>query len=134
MPDSIPLFDSAKLAENLQKLGPEAVAAIQTELTAFVLANRDAARRLSEDTVKAVLFKAKFDEVQLPPLSADPSIEEIAGREAILAVRDGIFEIVAVSQRDYSTLTAELYAKARAAGAKITSVLLGLGFTAILGG
>lgn len=133
-PVEIPLFDSDLLKSNFANMGSEAVSLLQKFAAEYVVDNKDDALVLGKTAVTAILCKEMFDLVPIPDLPTDPTMEQIAWREAFVAKRAQVFQLVAAAQRENTERVSRVTASAKSAALKILAAGFGMIFTALLGG
>jgi hypothetical protein len=133
MPETLPLFDDKVLAENAKVFAAEALVLLKQAAEEFVAENKDVIVELTTDQVKAILFVSKLKEFALPNLPPIASLGGAATFEQFLTLRDQLFSLVSAAEREHAEEVAELRARAKSAGVKVVTVLMGLGFKALLG-
>lgn len=130
----LPLFDADLLKANFANLGNEAVALLQKYAAEYVAENKDDSLALGKDAVTAILAKEMYDLIPIPDLPENPTMAQIAWREAYVAKRAQVFQLVAAAQRENTERVSRVSANAKSAALKIITVGFGMIFTALLGG
>lgn len=120
------------MATNTEELGQKLVDVLKGAAKSFVQDNKDEALDLGEDLLQAILTKAcvEASKLDIPPLSKNPTAEEIAQREEICLELSQRIQLVAAAERENTRRVAELKKKAASTAvdvaSKVGSVLLGV--------
>lgn len=100
------------LKEVGEELGKEALEMAQAEGKVFFDENQDDVKEVGEDAANQLLLWARFEFTDIPTLSDDPGMAELAHHEELLAKRDGVFKKVAELEEANAEAVARLKAKA----------------------
>lgn len=130
----IALFDQETLEKNLKELGPVLLKLLTESAEKFVKDNQADALEIGEENAKAILEAHFYAAIEIPELTEDMTMEELALFESILKKRDAATAFIAAAQAS-NNLAQQRVAKAAAkVGTSIGLTVLGLTLKALIGG
>lgn len=119
-------IDAKSLAAQLAEV-------LRLEGVHFIQENKESVLKLGEDMVSAVFSAAILNATPIPNLPDFPSMDAVADREAVIARRSEVNQLIAAAQLEHAMAIMELRDKAKARAVSIGGSILGVALAALRG-
>jgi hypothetical protein len=118
---------------NEKEIAAQLVAVLTQEALNFVKDNQADVIALGPDIVKALMDNAIYEQISIPKLPVDASIQMISDRELLLAKRASISALIAKAQLEDSVRLQKLQKGITDTAIKIASIFVGVGIDSLKG-